>query len=51
MRLRFHTGYEDEAKEIIELLERADYRALADVLFTCDSALVNGNAPSWERDT
>jgi hypothetical protein len=44
MRLRFTTSDLDEAKEIVDLLERFhDYRALADVLFECDSALVNGN--------
>lgn len=44
MRLRFTTSELDEAQEIVELLEKFhDYRALADVLFTCDSALVNGN--------
>lgn len=51
MRLQFTVSELDDAKEIVELLEQFhDFRALADVGFTCDSALINGNAPPWNGD-
>jgi len=47
MRLRFTADDLEDAQGLVEALEDGHSAALDLVTWTCDSALVNGNAAPW----